>query len=75
MVSEQPRVGDLVVARFNPQSVGIFVVAGQADHRLHAPFDTVGEALQHARQMAATSSVDVWHRTAATRFELIASYR
>jgi hypothetical protein len=33
----------------------------------------VREALHYARQMAATSLVDVWHRKSPTTFELIPS--
>jgi len=75
MVSPRPRVGDLVVVRINPNAAAILIVAMGADELLHSPYDTVEKAIYSARQMAATSSVDVWHRTSATTFELIASYR
>src|SRR5215471_9744169 len=76
MVSTHPRVGDLVVVRLNPWAVGVLVVTAGADHRLlHSPYQTVQDALDHARLMAASSLVDVWHRTSSTTFELIASYR
>jgi hypothetical protein len=75
MVSPRPRVGDLVVVSINPYAAGILVVAMGADELLHSPYGTVEEAIYSARQMAATSSVDVWHRRSPTTFELIASYR
>src|SRR6516164_6093255 len=70
-----PRAGDLLVVRLSPDAAGILTVAAGDDHRLHSPYNTVEEALHHARQMAATLSVDVWHRTSPKTFDLIASYR
>lgn len=75
MDSSHPRIGDLLVVRLSPDAAGILVVTGGDDHRLHSPYNTVEEALDHARQMAATSLVDVWHRRSPTTFDLIASYR
>jgi len=75
MDSSRPRVGDLLVVRLSPDAAGILVATGGDDHRLHAPYNTVEEALHQARQMAATSLVDVWHRRSPTTYELIASYR
>src|SRR5262245_42842748 len=76
MSSDRPGIGDVVVARLSPESVAILIVVGGAEgHRLHAPCQSVPEALVRARQIAATASVDVWHRTSATGLERIASYR
>jgi hypothetical protein len=75
MDSSRPRVGDLLVVRLSPDAAGILIVTGGDDHRLHSPYNTVEEALHHARQMAAMSSVDVWHRRSPATCELIASYR
>jgi len=75
MVSPRPRVGDLVVVRINPCAVGIRRVTAGDDQFLHSPYDTVQEAVYRARQMAMSSSVDLWLRTSATTFDLIASYR
>ena len=75
MDSSRPRPGDLLVAPLSPHAAGILIVTAGDEHRLHSPYDTVEKAIYSARQMAATSSVDVWHRISATTFELIASYR
>ena len=75
MVSARPRAGDLLVVRLNPDSAGILIVTADTVHRFHSPHDTVQDAIQHAREMATTSSVDVWHRTSPATFNLIASYR
>jgi hypothetical protein len=75
MDSSRPRVDDLLVVRLSPDAAGILIVADGDNHRLHSPYNTVQEALHHARQMAAMSLVDVWHRTSPTTFDLIASYR
>jgi len=75
MDSSRPRVGDLLVARPNSYEVGILIVTAGADHLLHSSYDTVQEAVYRARQMAVASSVDLWLRTSATTFELIASHR
>jgi len=75
MHSSPPRIGDLLVVRLNPDAAGILTVTGGDDHRLHSPYNTVEEALHHARHMAAKSLVDVWYRRSPTTHELIASYR
>ena len=75
MASNAPRAGDVVVARMNRRSVGLIIVTESASHCLYAPCDTMWEALQRAREVAAMSSVDVWHHTSKHRFERIAAYR
>jgi hypothetical protein len=75
MDSSRPRFGDLLVVRLSPDAAGILVVTGGDDYRLHLPYNTLEEALHHARLMAAKSSVDVWLRKSPTTYELIASYR
>jgi hypothetical protein len=75
IASNAPRAGDVVVARVNRRSVGLIIMTESATHCLYAPCDTMWEALQRAREVAALSSVDVWHHASDNRFERIASYR
>jgi hypothetical protein len=76
LFSDRPKIGDVVVARLTPESVAILIVVGDDDeHRLHTPCQSIVEALGRARQIAKTSSVDVWHRTSATILQRVASYR
>jgi hypothetical protein len=75
MASKAPRAGDVVVARVNRRSVGLIIMTESASHCLFAPCDSMWEALQRAREVAAMSSVDVWHHTSENSFERIASYR
>jgi hypothetical protein len=75
MFSDRPRVGDLLVARLGHESAAILIAKGGDEYQLHAPSNSIHEALDRARHIAATSSVDVWHRTSPTHFERIASYR
>jgi len=75
MGSPRPHPGDLLVVRLSHFAAGILIVIAGDDHRLFSPYTSVQEALHHARQMAAASSVDVWLRIAPATFDLIASYR
>jgi hypothetical protein len=74
-VPDAPLAGDVIVARVNGRSVGLLIVTESANHCLYAPCDTMWQALQRAREVAAMSSVDVWHHTPENTFERIASYR
>ncbi len=75
MMSDAPRAGDVVVARVNRGAVALLIVTESPDHCLYAPCDTMWQALQRAREVAAMSAVDVWRHTAEQTFERIASYR
>jgi hypothetical protein len=75
MASNVPRAGDVIVARVNRRSVGLLIATESANHYLYAPCTTMWEALQRAREVAAMSSVDVWHHTSENLFERVASYR
>ena len=75
MVPAAPRAGDVIVARLNRSSVGLLIATDSAGHYLYAPCPTMWEALQRARQVAASLSVDVWHHTSEKTLECIASYR
>jgi len=72
---DAPRAGDVIVARVHHGSVGLLIVTESPNHCLFAPCDTMWEALQRARQVAAISSVDVWHHTSENSLELVVSYR